>query len=76
MVSTVAGKPVNHEGGRADVLGPGHRQPRCYGDRWSKLRAQEAQGDLPQRKQQVQVWKVSCSDAQMLRCTRRYSSVF
>lgn len=61
MVSTVEGKPVNHEGGRADVLGPGLRQPRCYGDRWSKL-AQEAQGDLPRREQQVQVWEVSCTD--------------
>lgn len=63
MVSTVAGKPVNHEGGRADLLGPGHCQPRCYGDRRSKLWTQEAQGGLPRRKQQVQVWKVSCTDA-------------
>lgn len=63
MVSIVAGNPVNYEGGRADLLGPGHRQLRCCGDRWSTLWTQEAQGGLPRRKQQVQVWKVSRTHA-------------
>lgn len=64
-VSVVAGKPVKHEGGRADLHGRGRGQPRRDGDRRPQLRTQEEQGGFPRGEQQVQVWRVSHSDVWM-----------
>lgn len=58
VVSVVAGKPVKHEGGRADLPGSGCCEPRRHGDRRSQQWTQEAQGGLPRGEQQVQVRRV------------------
>ncbi len=62
VVSVVAGQPVKHEVGRADLPGSGCGLPRCHGDWRSQLWTQEAQGGFPRGEQQVQVWRVRHTD--------------